>query len=283
MALITVGVVGSPSQVARSLSPAIHNAAFQSLGIDGLYVGLPVRDGKLKESVRVLIESGMRGFNVTMPHKVAIIELLDRLEGEAEEIGAVNTVEVRGDQLIGSSTDGEGFVRYLEKDVGFGVPGAIAVVVGAGGAARSVVFSLARRGVAAVHVLAREAGRARALEPLAAGSEFSAEQIDGSKAAFLLGSADLVVNATPVGQLGESLPLASSTMRSGVVVVDLVYRPPVTPLMKMAQQAGASVHGGLGMLLHQAALSFRTWTGFEPPLEVMSAAALRELHAQASI
>lgn len=278
-----MGIVGSPSQVARSLSPAIHNAAFQAMGMDGLYVGLPVEAGKLKEAVGVLVDSGMRGFNVTMPHKVAIIEVLDRIEGEAEQIGAVNTVEVRGAELIGSSTDGEGFIRYLEKDVGFRPGGVNVVVLGAGGSARAVVFALARKGVGSIHVLARDAGKASKLEPLVSGARFSGEQIGGSKAANLLESANLVVNATPLGQEGENVPLAPATMRSDLTVVDLVYRPPVTPLMKMAQEAGASVHGGLGMLLHQAALSFRTWTGLEPPLEVMSAAALRELHTQASI
>ncbi len=283
MALIKVGIVGSPSQVARSLSPAIHNAAFQSLGMDGLYVGLPVEGDKLKESVRVLIDSGMKGFNVTMPHKVAIMEVLDRIEGDAEQIGAVNTVEVRSAELIGSSTDGEGFIRYLEKDVGFRPEGANVVVLGAGGAARAVVFALARRGVGSVHVLARDAAKAGKLEPLAPPGGFSAGQINGHNAENLVESSDLVVNATPLGQLGEKVPFSLSTFRSDLTVVDLVYRPPVTRLMKMAREGGASAHGGLGMLLHQAALSFRTWTGLEPPLEAMSAAALRELHTQASI
>lgn len=278
MATAVVGLVGGPLQVARSLSPAIHNAAFTALGLDWIYVGLPVEVGNLKESIERMSSAGLRGFNVTMPHKGEAGRLVDRLEGEAREIAAVNTVDISFGELIGSSTDGQGLLRYLERDLGFTVAGRSVAILGAGGAARATVLALARAGAASIRVMARRREQAEALSSLASGSNFEVNTL-GDPDLLLSAPVDLLINATPIGSSGDELPIAPGLIGLATTVVDLVYSPPITPLMSLAEGAGASVHGGLGMLLHQAALSFRTWTGVEPPMEVMSAAALAAMRS----
>lgn len=310
-----VGIVGGVHQVPLSLSPRIHNAAFRALGLDWVYVGFPVEEGSVGAAVAGLAAAGVRGFNVTMPHKVSVAACMDRLEGLAATIGAVNTVEIRGSgELVGWNTDGDGLLRFLRLDVGTDVEGVSALVVGAGGAARSAVAALARAGVGSVTVLARNPSRAELLQGIARGAEFRVaglgqlHQLDSE--ADLVASSDLIVNATPVGQVvsiasastgaapapdpmadGPLHPVAETrppeprdgllipveAIRPGTVVVDMVYKPPVTRLVDEARARGADAHGGLGMLLHQAALAFEIWTGQEPPLEAMSAAAVSEL------
>ena len=277
MAAAVVGLVGGPLQVARSLSPAIHNAAFTALGLDWIYVGLPVEVGNLKKSIEGMSSAGLRGFNVTMPHKVEAGRLVDRLEGEAREIAAVNTVDIRFGELIGSSTDGQGLLRYLERDLGFTVAGRSVAILGAGGAARATVLALSRAGAASIRVMARRREKAEALFSLASGSNFEANTLGDPD--LRLSPVDLLINATPIGSGGDEPPIAPGVIGVGTTLVDLVYSPAITPLMRIAEGAGARVHGGLGMLLHQAALSFRTWTGLEPPLEVMSAAAMAAMRS----
>jgi shikimate dehydrogenase len=316
------GIVGGTRQVPLSLSPRIHNAAFRALGLDWVYVGFPVEEGAAPAAVAGLAAVGVRGFNVTMPHKVAVAACMDRLEGLAATTGAVNTVAVRSGELVGWNTDGEGLLRYLRLDVGAQVEGAAVLVLGAGGAARSAVAALAAAGARSVTVLARRPERAEALRDLAPAAEFRAAAL-GAGADEAVAAADLIVNATPVGQVepprgpqlepvasdapsrdrpppgrsrpglhavdaapedvrgvgdaGPGLPIPTVAIRPGCVLVDMVYKPPLTRLVEAARLRGASAHGGLGMLLHQAALAFEIWTGQQAPLEAMSAAALSEL------
>jgi shikimate dehydrogenase len=312
-----VGIVGGTSQVPLSLSPRIHNAAFCALGLDWVYVGFPVEEGAAARAVAGLAAAGVRGFNVTMPHKVAVAACMDRLEGLAATVGAVNTVEIRASgELVGWNTDGDGLLRFLRFDVGAEVEGKSTLVLGAGGAARSAVAALARAGAASVTVLARNRARAEALGGIARGAEFRVAGL-GREADEIVGASAVIVNATPVGQVshiseagppgpattnaarsedsdlrrvddvpanpravGTGLPLPPipvDSIRPGTVVVDMVYKPPVTRFVEEARARGADAHGGLGMLLHQAALAFEIWTGREAPLEAMSAAAVSEL------
>ena len=309
-----VGIVGGTSQVPLSLSPTIHNAAFLALGLDWVYVGFPVANGAAASAVAGLAATGVRGFNVTMPHKVAVAACMDRLEGLAATVGAVNTVEIRASgELVGWNTDGDGLLRFLRFDVGTEVEGKASLVLGAGGAARSAVAALARAGAASVTVLARNPARAEALGGIARGAEFRVAGL-GPGADEIVGAAALIVNATPVGQVSQisdalppgsappgatpaeerdlrrvdevggsprtsmaGLPIPVDSIRPGTVVVDMVYKPPVTRLVEEARGRGADAHGGLGMLLHQAALAFEIWTGQEAPIEAMSAAAVAEL------
>ncbi|MGZ8581548.1 MAG: shikimate dehydrogenase [Actinomycetota bacterium] len=267
-----VGVIGWP--VEHSLSPAIHNAAFASLGMDWVYVPLPVAPGTMRAAADGLVGLGFRGANVTMPHKTESAELADDLSEEARRLRAVNTFVVNGDRLQGHNTDTPGFDRFLRRDAGFDPAGKTALVLGAGGAARAVALTLALAGAAELCVAVREVGRADDLLAAIEGTELEVEVVPFDAAAGR--RADLVVNATPLGDDGRSHPPLPA-LGPEVLVVDLLYRPAVTPLQAEAREAGAEVFGGLGLLLHQAALSFELWTGTPAPLDVMSAAAVAAL------
>jgi shikimate dehydrogenase len=266
----TVGVIGWP--VAGSLSPVIHNTAFIALGLDWVYVPLPVPPGRVPQALEGLRALGFSGANVTMPHKTEIAERI-ACSPDAERLHAVNTIVAANGALVGHNTDSPGFARFLHRDAGFDPAGKDALVYGAGGAARACALALARGGLRRLWVAVRDRGRAEDLVRTLEGiptqvSVLAFEQAEGVQA-------DLVVNATPLGGRGELPPLPRLDERS--LVVDLRYRPSVTPLQERARAEGAAAFGGLGLLLHQAALSFELWTGQAPPLARMSAAALAVL------
>jgi shikimate dehydrogenase len=268
-----VGVVGWP--VAHSLSPAIYNAAFAASGLDWTYVPLPVPPGQLPPALRGMSPLGFRGANVTMPHKTEAADLIDDLSEDARTLRAVNTVVVRGDALAGHNTDVGGFEQFLRHDVGFDPAGKTALVFGAGGAARACSLTLARSNLEGLTVVARNEARTGGVRTIAANLRIPVDVIGPGEVAGR--RFDLVVNATPVGRDPQPDHLELPDLDEGVVVVDLLYDPPQTPLMMRARAAGAPAFGGLGLLLQQAALSFELWTGTPAPLEVMSAAALAAL------
>ncbi|HKZ75850.1 MAG TPA: shikimate dehydrogenase [Actinomycetota bacterium] len=267
----TVGVIGWPAS--GSLSPVIHNAAFAALGLDWVYVPLPVPPGELRAALPGLVAVGFAGANITMPHKTEAASLVRDLSEDAERLRAVNTIVVGPAGLSGHNTDTPGFDRFLRRDAGFDPAGRTALVFGAGGAARACALALARGGVERLLIAVREPSRAEPLVRMLVGlpSEVRVGTLESAEGADV----DLVVNATPVGAEGEVLPLPR--LHPDVLVVDLLYRPSATPLLSVARARGAQAFGGLGLLLHQAALSFELWTGREPPLAVMSAAALAAL------
>jgi shikimate dehydrogenase len=266
------GVLGWPLH--ETLSPTIHNAAFRKLGLDWVYFAWPVPPETLHAAVAGVRALGAQGANVTMPHKESVIEHLDQVSGEARAVGAVNTIQRFGSRLIGHNTDIDGFLEFLSADAGVDAAGMTAVVLGAGGAARAVVKALARAGVSALTIAARDAERAAQVATIAAPAP--AEPVPWRDAGAVASRVDLVVNATPVGSSRDD-PMPGAAFRAGQVVVDLVYLPPATPLVERARSQGANAWGGLGMLVHQAAASFRIWTGMDPPLETMSAAALHAI------
>lgn len=268
----TVGIIGWP--VSGSLSPQIHNAAFDALGLDWAYVLLPVPPGGLPEALAGLAALGLSGANVTMPHKTEAAEIIDELSADAARLRAVNTIVVDAAGLHGHNTDATGFDRFLRRDAGFDPGGASAVIYGAGGAARACALALARAGLATLTVAARDPSRAEGLLLTLEGLATDVSVISFDEATRI--EASLVVNATPLGASGESLPLPP--LVPGTLVVDLLYRPAITPLQAAARAAGAAAFGGLGLLLHQAALSFELWTGRPAPVSVMSAAATAELN-----
>jgi shikimate dehydrogenase len=268
-----VGVIGWP--VAHSLSPAIHNSAFAALEMDWVYVPLPVPVGRVREALDGLAALGFRGANVTMPHKTDVAELIPGLSEDARRLRAVNTVVVGAEGLSGHNTDAPGFDRFLRRDAGFDPAGRTALLFGAGGVARASALCLARGGLARLTVALREPARAEALREALEGLETEVAVVPFERAAD--SPADLIVNATPLGGHGEELPLPP--LGPEVLAVDLLYRPHVTPLQTTVRGAGGSAFGGLGLLLHQAALSFELWTGQPAPLSVMSAAALAEVGA----
>ena len=267
----TVGIIGWP--VANSLSPAIHNAAFAALGLDWVYLPLPVEPSLVRAALSGLCALGFAGANVTMPHKTAAAEVANTLSEDARRLHAVNTLVVDGSTLHGHNTDAPGFERFLRDDAGFDPAGRSALILGAGGAARACALALARGGARSITVAARDPAQVGTLERALGGSMVDVHAVAFDAASGI--EAELVVNATPLGALGETPPLPP--VGPGSVVVDLLSRPAVTHWQTRARADGAVAFGGVGLLLHQAALSFELWTGQQPPLAVMSAAAVAAL------
>ncbi|MGC9333775.1 MAG: shikimate dehydrogenase [Anaerolineae bacterium] len=272
----TVGLIGWP--VEHSASPAMHNAAFERLGLDWLYVLLPAEPGNLQAVVDALRQEPFRGANVTVPHKQAIMAYLDGVTEAVRGIGAVNTIIADRGRLTGHNTDGDGFLAAL-REAGFEPAGRQALVLGAGGAARSVVCALASEGCA-VTIHNRSIARARQLveEMQHLGLEGPITWVQGEVglARLDLGAFELLVNATSAGMWPRT---DASPWPGGLVlpshwtVFDLVYNPAETRLLARARSAGAKAVGGLEMLVHQGALAFALWTGQDAPVEVMRAAA----------
>jgi len=266
-----VGLIGWP--VEHSLSPAMHNSAFAALNLNWRYLPLPVHPERLGEAVAGLRALGFVGANVTVPHKEAVMSYLDHVTPEAQAIGAVNTIVVREGRSIGHNTDWCGFLAALSEG-GFDPQGKRVVVLGAGGAARAVVYALAHAG-AQVTVLNRTLARAQVLvkdfSPLFPALPLTLQTLEEQTA-----EAHLLVNATPVGtwpEVNQSIWPQGLTFPGHLTVFDLVYNPRQTKLLRQAEAAGAKAIGGLGMLVHQGAAAFELWTGEKAPVETMYEAA----------
>ncbi len=275
---MVAGVIGDP--VDHSLSPALHNAAFAELRLDWAYLAFPVASGRARVAVAAMVDLGIRGLSVTMPHKAGAAEACQRLSPVAQRLGVVNTVTNLGGELAGDSTDGLGFVDSL-ADLGWSPESKRCLVLGSGGAARAVVLALAEAGAARVGVVGRRGDQVLAAAALAG-------KVGGEATVALAGASDIIVNATPVGMTGvvagsDGLPfgLSVDSLGPGQLVADLVYAPATTPLIAAARARGSSTCNGLGMLIHQAARQVNIWTGRDAPVEAMSAAALRELGRRA--
>jgi shikimate dehydrogenase len=272
------GVIGHP--IRHSLSPALHNAAYAALGLDWVYVAFPVAAGSGGAAVEAMRTLGLAGLSVTMPHKQAAAEAVDRLAPTAARLGVVNTVgwgAASDGELIGDSTDGPGFIDSLRGDEGFDPAGRRAVVLGTGGAARSVTLALAEARAGSVVVVGRNAAAAAGCAGLAgpAGSAVGPGEL-----AAVIPAADLLVNATPVGMApSDGLPFGidADWLASLQFVADLIYSPARTPLLIEARARHVAATNGLGMLIHQAARQIEMWTGRPAPLDTMSAAALTAL------
>ncbi len=276
-----VGVMGFP--VAHSLSPPMQNAAFAALGLDWVYVPFAVAPENLPAAVAAVTALGLRGVNLTIPHKAAVLPLLDRVTPAAAAIGSVNTLAVTPDGLLGHSTDGPGFLRALTER-GFMPAGTSVVVLGTGGAARAVVGALAQAGVTRITVAARHPDRAAPLRDVAARLAPAPVAVaihpwDAPAVATALTEAQLLVNATSVGmapKIAQS-PVPTGWLHPELWVYDLVYTPRRTALLCAAAQVGCPVVDGTAMLVHQGAEAFTLWTGCEAPIAVMEAALLAAL------
>jgi shikimate dehydrogenase len=261
-------VIGSP--VRHSLSPALHNAAFTHLGVDWVYIALPVAPGESQRALDAMRLFALGGLSVTMPHKDAVAREVDELDPAAAALHSVNTVVPRHDgHLVGYSTDGAGFVASLAA-AGVAVEGRTVCLLGAGGAARAIADAVARSGAERVAVVNRTSGAAEATAALA-GSVGVVGSFDDVRAA------DIVVNATSIGMGTNDLPCDPSLLHGRQVVADIVYHPRDTAFLQVARAVGATSVDGLGMLVHQAALQQRLWHGTLPDVGVMAAAAEREL------
>jgi shikimate dehydrogenase len=236
---------------------------------------MEVQPGDVERALSGMRALGIAGLSVTMPHKEDTFRAVDELSAAARAMQAVNCVQLLDGRLVGHNTDGDGFVDSLRADAGVDPMGLRVSVIGAGGAARSVVEALARAGAADVAVVNRTPERA-AQAALLAGS------VGRPGALGDIGEADLVVNATSVGMGTRELPLDPSSLRRGQVVADLVYHPLDTALLVAARSAGARAVDGLGMLVHQAARQFTLWTGLPAPVREMRSAAEAELARRAT-
>jgi shikimate dehydrogenase len=255
------GVILHP--VGHTRSPAMHNAAFAELGLDAVYLAFDVLPETLGAAVSGARALGLRQLAVSLPHKVAVIRHLDDLDETARRIGAVNTVTCHEGRLVGSNTDWLGAVRALERVTP--LEGRRAVVIGAGGAARAIVFGLLARG-ARVTVLNRTEGRARELaDALGAHDAGPLERLASL-------DHDVLVNSTSVGMGGDVSPVPAGSLRAGSVVMDAVYAPPLTRLLRDAASRDARTVGGKWMLVYQAAEQLELWSGRRAPVDVMAAA-----------
>jgi shikimate dehydrogenase len=244
------GIVLHPA--AHTRSPAMHNAAYQALGIDALYAAFDVPEARLRDAIAGVRGLGLCQLSVSIPHKRAILELVDEVDATATRIGAANTVVRRADRLVASNTDWIGAVRALERERP--LAGARAVVLGAGGTARAAVFGLIESG-ATVHVLNRNAARAEALA-----HELGAHGA-GALDALAQIPHDVVVNATSVGMGSDESAVSAAALRRDSVVLDAVYAPERTRLLRDAQARGARVVSGRWMLVHQAVAQLEAWVG----------------------
>lgn len=275
-----LGVIGHP--VGHTSSPAMHNAAIAALGLDYVYVAFPVRPEDLGQALAGIRALQIRGLNVTVPHKVGVMALLDEISPEARTIGAVNTIDHSEGRLIGHNTDAFGVMQSLRLDGGLEKLPLRVALLGAGGAARAILYGLLQcPEVENVALLNRTADRAEALA--AALDPEGRRVVPGTldeHSGKVVGQAGLLINSTSMGMHPhpDASPLPDPTcLHPGMVVLDIVYNPLETLLLRQARQAGARPVDGLGMLARQGARAFAIWTGMEPPVEAMRAAALERL------
>lgn len=259
----------------------MHNRAFAHLGMDWVYVPFEVEHDALADAVSGLRALSIRGVNVTVPHKRAVVPLVDELTPQAAAIGAVNTIVNRDGRLIGDNTDGIGFLRSLTDAADFDPRGSRVVVLGAGGAARAIVAELARAGCTRLVVANRTVGKADELAESVArhGVESAALPLERDALAPELKSADLLVQTTTLGMAGnEDMPVEDDLLQPRLLVADIVYTPLETPLLRAAKARGCAVVPGWGMLLYQGVEAFERWTGVPAPVAVMREALLTALY-----
>lgn len=277
----TIALLGHP--VAHSISPSFQQAALDATGVDARYEAWDIEPADLPIALERLRGRSMLGANVTIPHKEAVARLVDRPDAHVERMGAANTIIRRDSQLHATNTDVTGIVNAL-ADAGIEVSGKRVLLLGAGGAARAVVVAMRRAGASRLTIANRTLDRARAVATLG-GDELPTDVVtleaDDPELRAAAEGAAVVINATSLGMAHgpapEASPLPAECFVHGQVAFDLVYVPERTPFLSAAEAAGATPVGGLAMLVHQGAESFRLWTGLEPPLRVMFEAARHAL------
>jgi shikimate dehydrogenase len=272
------GLIGDP--VEHSISPQMLNSAFESLNLDYVYVAMKVKKTELANAINGVRALGLHGLNITIPHKVEVMKHIDSADKLALEIGAVNTILNRNGRLFGFNTDGIGAVRAIEES-GTSLEGKKVVLVGSGGAARAIAFSISRR-IDGLTILNRRVERARGLALDLMKKRKSKVIFGGLSEQTLrreLSNARILINATSVGMfpsISRSV-VDSSLLRKDLTVFDIVYNPLETRLLREASSVGARTVNGIGMLVHQGAEAFRLWTGKDAPVEHMRKVALKEL------
>ena len=272
------GIIGDP--VEHSMSPVMHNAAFEALGLDYVYLPFHVQGEELKEAINGIRALNIVGLNVTIPHKMAVIPFLDKLDPLAERMGAVNTIANENGALAGYNTDASGFLQALRAQ-GIEPDGKSIVILGAGGAAKGISFILAGAGASLV-ILNRTLSRAEELASQIARyyhQKVEAMTLNEANLKRAFERVDVLVNTTSVGMVPDvdRTPVPGNLLNSHLAVSDIVYNPLETRLLREAKAAGARTIDGLDMLVWQGALAFEKWTGRKAPFEIMKQAALKAL------
>lgn len=273
------GVFGYP--VEHTLSPIIHNAAFEYLGLNYVYLPFLVKPEDIKPALVSIKALGICGVNLTIPHKETCIPYLDSIDDDARVIGAVNTIKLEKDKLKGYNTDAEGFILSLKNETSFKKPGGKTVfILGAGGASRAIVYALAKEKVARIIVANRTIDRAKKLIremnqkfPLC---KMESVAVNEKSVERYLQESDLLVNATSVGlKYGDGMLINVNFLHKDLLFYDLIYSPFGTKLLIEARKRKLEAVDGLGMLIYQAILSFQIWTGKKPPVKIIRNAVMR--------
>lgn len=268
-----LGILGWP--VEHSLSPLMQNSAFASAGLDYVYIPLPVKPDALPQAVAGLKALGYGGANVTIPHKINVMPLLDELDISAKMVGAVNTIVIKNNKSRGYNTDADGFVQPLLKK-GISLQKKKAVLLGAGGAARAVIWGLIQQGIGEISIGVRDLEKARSIvEVFSAYCPIAACQWPSTELDAKLKNCDLLINSTPLGMwphIEQEPPLDWLLLPPNIAVSDLIYTPPSTKFLQKAAQHGHFCLNGAGMLVEQGAAAFTLWTGQPAPTAAMYAA-----------
>lgn len=265
---VMYGVFGDP--IRHSKSPIMLNRAFHESGLNSAYAAFHILPGTLKDAVYGIRALGFRGVNVTIPHKVELMNYMDEIDEGARFIGAVNTVVNEGGRLIGYNTDGIGYVRSLKEETGIQLSGKKVLILGAGGAARGVGYALAKEGAAFIRIANRT--EEKAIELASMISQYTdAAGMGLDRIADYMNDIDLIVNTTSAGMYPnvDEMPMDPDLIREGIVVSDLIYNPLITCFLREAETRGAVIHGGLGMFIYQGAYAFEYWTGLPAPVQAM--------------
>ena len=273
---VLVGVIGNP--VKHSLSPAILNAAFREAEMNWVYTAFETREEKLVDAIEGIRALGIAGLSVTMPHKAKVFPLMDEISDSAQMLGVVNCIVNDGKKLKGYNTDGDGFLDAVAHDSGLNMVGKKVLIIGSGGSARSIIYSLSKAGVGEIAVINRT--KKKALDALELAGPV-ARYVEEDKISEVAAEADLVVNATPIGMSDAGtttkFPIEPNLFSEGQLAVDLIYHPLSTPWMEALKNRKVEVYGGLSMLIFQAAKAFKLWTGQEAQVDAMRKAALYEI------
>ena len=271
-----MGVIGNP--VKHSLSPVILNAAFREAKINWVYTAFETPEEKLADAIGGIRALGIAGLSVTMPHKAKVCSLLDEISDSAQTLNAVNCIVNDAGKLEGHNTDGDGFLDAVKHDAGLDVAGKKVLVVGSGGSARSIIHSLGKAGAAEIAVINRT--KKKALDALELAGPVG-RYVEETEIPEVVSEANLVVNATPIGMLDTddtaNFPIEPNLFSKGQLAIDLIYHPISTPWMEALRDLEVEAHGGLSMLIFQAARAFKLWTGKEAPVDAMRKAALDEI------
>jgi shikimate dehydrogenase len=277
-------IIGHP--VAHSLSPLMHNTAFEALGMDCIYEAIDAEPDDLGEVVSGLRDRGIAGFNVTLPHKQTIMTLLDEVEPEAVVIGAINTVVWNNDKLVGLNTDLPGFVEAVSPFKSR-LENARVLILGAGGAARAALYGLLRHyQPSRILILNRSLEKAEEIAAVFGNvrpeTQLSSESLFVDNLQKTVNDADVIINATSVGMkpYADASPLEDTKFKKTQLIIELIYVPSETKLIKTAQESGATTLSGLDMFLHQGAAAFQLWTGKNMPMDIVRNAVVQNLKEQ---